>query len=212
MEEYMHVYAHICCLVGKSIVVFVVRGYKTHIHTNITLHVYTCMQDTDCIHKHTWTSTEKFVCYLVGKSIVVFAGHALSNSWLHKTWQGRKHVDRRIHLPVVQLTIDVNLQKKNLELIGSYSISMLLLQDTNMRCRRLHFAFDGTMSRFLWSSKFDGFISHPGIEAQILACIHKTRRPGKHAYTSLEILNIFVSCACAFICFCVPWIDEARKF
>ena len=47
--------------------------------------------------------------HLVGKSVVVLARHALSDGRLHKARQRRKHVDGRVHLPVVQLAVDVHL-------------------------------------------------------------------------------------------------------
>lgn len=46
---------------------------------------------------------------LVGDVGVVLARHALADGGLHETRQRRQHVDRRVDLPVVKLTIDVDL-------------------------------------------------------------------------------------------------------
>jgi hypothetical protein len=40
---------------------------------------------------------------------VVLAGKLFADGTLHETRQGRQHVDGRIDLPVVELTIDENL-------------------------------------------------------------------------------------------------------
>uniref|UniRef100_A0A2M4D215 Putative secreted protein n=1 Tax=Anopheles darlingi TaxID=43151 RepID=A0A2M4D215_ANODA len=50
---------------------------------------------------------------LVGHIRVILARHALTDGGLHQTRQRRQHVDRRIDLSVVQLTIDVDLTLGN---------------------------------------------------------------------------------------------------
>lgn len=64
-------------------------------------------------HSHALVMDErerkKEIDHLVRDLRVVPAGAALSDGALHETRQGRQNVDRRVDLPVVQLTIDVDL-------------------------------------------------------------------------------------------------------
>lgn len=53
-----------------------------------------------CTHTHTNTQTYTHL-----------ARHALPNSTLHETAEAGQYVDRRIHLTVVQLPVNVDLQQ-----------------------------------------------------------------------------------------------------
>ena len=44
---------------------------------------------------------------------VVAAGHALADGGLHQTRERREHIDWRVHLPVHQLAVDVDLPLGN---------------------------------------------------------------------------------------------------
>lgn len=51
---------------------------------------------------------------LVGDIGVVLTGHALTDGGLHQTRQRWQHVDWRVDLPVMQLTVDVNLSREHI--------------------------------------------------------------------------------------------------
>ena len=63
---------------------------------------------------------------------MVLAGHVLADGGLHETGQGRQHVDWRVDLPVVELTVDVDLWGKGSVSYSSNDIARILfIMNTN---------------------------------------------------------------------------------
>lgn len=57
-----------------------------------------------------WAFVHSLLRYsMIAAEFAHLASHAFSNGALHQTTQTRQHIDRWVHLPVVQLAVNVNL-------------------------------------------------------------------------------------------------------